>query len=72
MRSKIFLQTYIFYSLLHLLLNKKFKDFTSYHHIMNNLSIYTLFIALIFVTGGLTAVNVYAQNMSQSANQTGE
>ena len=38
---------------------------------MKNAIIYTIFMALTFVTGGI-AVSAFAQNMSQSANQTGE
>jgi len=38
---------------------------------MNNSLVYTIFIALTFVAGSV-AVNAFAQNMSQSANQTGE
>jgi hypothetical protein len=57
--------------LLFVILTKKFKNFTSYRLPMKNSLIYTIFMALAFIAGSL-AINAYAQNMSQSANQTGE
>jgi methyl-accepting chemotaxis protein len=52
-------------------MNKKFKNWSLCCVLMNNSILYAIFIAGIFVAGSL-GVNAFAQNMSQSANQTGE